>query len=132
MQNLVKVNKQQHGYHHRQMPMGLITEEERVVKSSGLNPNAPLFIPAALKQVEDFSPEWWQLVTSSSWYRDYWMTQNQYHDDGFGCDYDHDYDDDVFDMLPDGDELFQELVQCYEPQFGLSMVEDETLMKNFD
>ncbi|XP_065851504.1 protein EARLY RESPONSIVE TO DEHYDRATION 15-like [Euphorbia lathyris] len=44
---------------------------------STLNPDAPLFIPAAYRQVEDFSPEWWQLVTTSTWYRDYWLSQHQ-------------------------------------------------------
>ncbi|KAK1404512.1 hypothetical protein POM88_004117 [Heracleum sosnowskyi] len=33
---------------------------------SSLNPNAQLFVPAAVRQVEDFSPEWWQLVTTST------------------------------------------------------------------
>ncbi|MCD7459280.1 hypothetical protein HAX54_040539 [Datura stramonium] len=28
---------------------------------STLNPNAPLFIPSYVQQVEDFSPEWWNL-----------------------------------------------------------------------
>jgi hypothetical protein len=49
---------------------------------STLNPNAPLFIPAAFRQVEDFSPEWWQLVTTSTWYHDYWLSQHQ-GEDGF-------------------------------------------------
>ncbi|KAL5546453.1 hypothetical protein UlMin_006140 [Ulmus minor] len=44
---------------------------------STLNPNAPLFVPAAYRQVEDFSPEWWQLITTSPWYHDYWLSQNQ-------------------------------------------------------
>ncbi|KAJ0258435.1 hypothetical protein HA466_0072250 [Hirschfeldia incana] len=30
-------------------------------RRSTLNPDAPLFVPAAVRQVEDFSPEWWQL-----------------------------------------------------------------------
>lgn len=66
---------------------------------STLNPNAPLFIPAALRQVEDFSPEWWQLVTTSKWYRDYWLSQ---HPEGF---IDHAEDElqyeDIVDLLPD-------------------------------
>ena len=49
---------------------------------STLNPNAPLFIPAAFRQVEDFSPEWWQLVITSTWYHDYWLSQQQ-GEDGF-------------------------------------------------
>ncbi|PWA44868.1 protein EARLY RESPONSIVE TO DEHYDRATION 15 [Artemisia annua] len=45
--------------------------------SSTLNPNAPLFVPAAVRQVEDFSPEWWQLITTSAWFHDYWLSQQQ-------------------------------------------------------
>ncbi|CAN1177492.1 Protein EARLY RESPONSIVE TO DEHYDRATION 15 [Linum perenne] len=44
---------------------------------STLNPDALLFIPAAYKQVEDFSLEWWQLVTTTTWYKDYWISQHQ-------------------------------------------------------
>lgn len=69
---------------------------------STLNPDAPLFIPAAYRRVEDFSPEWWQLVTTSTWYRDYWMSQHE-DEEGF---YDNAEDDgfdgnDVADLLPD-------------------------------
>lgn len=46
-------------------------------RSSALNPNAPLFIPAALYQVEDFSPQWWELVKTSTWFRDYWLSQHK-------------------------------------------------------
>ncbi|XP_051148841.1 protein EARLY RESPONSIVE TO DEHYDRATION 15-like [Andrographis paniculata] len=60
---------------------------------STLNPNAPLFIPAAMRQVEDFSPEWWNLVTTSTWFRDYWLSQQQ-EEDNFGGD-------DIVRMLPD-------------------------------
>jgi hypothetical protein len=38
---------------------------------SSLNPDAPLFIPAVLLQVEDFSSQWWDLVTITSWFRDH-------------------------------------------------------------
>ena len=66
-----------------------------------MNPNAPLFIPAAVRQVEDFSPEWWQLVTTSTWFHDYWVSQHQ-GEDGF---YGHNEDDfdstDIIDLLPD-------------------------------
>ena len=47
----------------------------RGTSSSTLNPNAPLFIPQAYEQVEDFSPEWWSLVQSSPWFRDYWIRE---------------------------------------------------------
>ncbi|KAG6399652.1 hypothetical protein SASPL_141133 [Salvia splendens] len=46
-------------------------------RSSSLNPNAPLFIPAAVQQVDDFSPEWWNLVTTATWFKDYWLSQHQ-------------------------------------------------------
>lgn len=46
-------------------------------RRSSLNPNAPLFIPAAVQQVEDFSPEWWNLVTTATWFKDYWLSQHQ-------------------------------------------------------
>lgn len=70
-----------------------------VLGRSTLNPNAPLFIPAALRQVEDFSPEWWQLVTTSTWYRDYWLSQNQ-DEDGFYDNAQDNYDN-VADLLPE-------------------------------
>ncbi|XP_022153878.1 protein EARLY RESPONSIVE TO DEHYDRATION 15 [Momordica charantia] len=69
---------------------------------STLNPNAPLFIPAAY-QVEDFSPQWWQLVTTSTWYRDYWLSQHQeesdfYIEDDFNSN-------DIADLLPEAFDL---------------------------
>jgi len=63
---------------------------------STLNPNAPVFIPTVYRQVEDFSPEWWQLVTSSTWFRDFWLSQHPEGTFGGSCD-----DVDVVDMLPD-------------------------------
>lgn len=48
---------------------------------STLNPNAPPFIPATFYQVEDFSSEWWELVKTSTWFRDFWLSQHQ--DDDF-------------------------------------------------
>ncbi|KAK6127230.1 hypothetical protein DH2020_039029 [Rehmannia glutinosa] len=64
---------------------------------STLNPNAPLFIPAALRQVEDFSPEWWNLVTTATWFRDYWISQHQ-GEDIFG---EEENGNDVVGLLPD-------------------------------
>lgn len=64
---------------------------------STLNPNAPLFIPAAVRQVEDFSPEWWNLVTTATWFRDYWLSQHQ-GEDMFG---EEDNGSDVVELLPD-------------------------------
>ncbi|XP_022747576.1 protein EARLY RESPONSIVE TO DEHYDRATION 15-like [Durio zibethinus] len=117
---------------------------------STLNPNAPLFIPAAYRQVEDFSPEWWQLITTSTWFREYWISQHQ-DEDGF---YDNAEDDgfdsqDIVDLLPDTFDLgadedlsgmdlqFEELIQSYEmestspplPSNGFQR-DAETLMKN--
>lgn len=63
---------------------------------SGLNPDAPLYIPAAFRQVEDFSPEWWNLVQSNPWFRDYWLRER----DGLS---------DMFPELPDDLDDFAEL-----------------------
>ncbi|KAK1380840.1 Dehydration-induced protein ERD15 [Heracleum sosnowskyi] len=70
---------------------------------SSLNPNAPLFVPAAVRQVEDFSPEWWQLVTTSTWFHDYWVSQRQGDNDFYG----NNEDDlaDIVDLLPDSIDL---------------------------
>ncbi|KAG6603411.1 Protein EARLY RESPONSIVE TO DEHYDRATION 15, partial [Cucurbita argyrosperma subsp. argyrosperma] len=70
---------------------------------SKLNPNAPLFIPAAY-QVEDFSPQWWQLVTTSTWYRDYWLSQHQ-EDGDFYMDGEDDFSNDIADFLPEAFDL---------------------------
>lgn len=50
-----------------------------VIHGSTLNPNAPMFVPLAYRTVEDFSDEWWALVQSSPWFRDYWLRE-RYHD----------------------------------------------------
>ncbi|KAK2416795.1 Protein EARLY RESPONSIVE TO DEHYDRATION 15 [Trifolium repens] len=71
---------------------------------STLNPNAPLYIPAAFRHVEDFSPEWWQLVTTLTWYHDYWVSQ-QNDDEGFYDDEDEFVGNDVVDLLPDAFDL---------------------------
>ncbi|KAL2483037.1 Protein EARLY RESPONSIVE TO DEHYDRATION 15 [Forsythia ovata] len=96
---------------------------------STLNPNAPLFIPASVRQVEDFSPEWWNLVTTSTWFRNYWLSEHQ-GEDIFSVE------DDVFDgndvakLLPDNIDLildedtlnmeaqFEEFLQSSEPEYG--------------
>ncbi|KAB5538644.1 hypothetical protein DKX38_016177 [Salix brachista] len=49
------------------------------VSTSTLNPNAPLFVPLSYRTVEDFSDQWWALVHSSPWFRDYWL-QERFHD----------------------------------------------------
>ncbi|KAF3793268.1 EARLY RESPONSIVE TO DEHYDRATION 15 protein [Nymphaea thermarum] len=43
--------------------------------TSSLNPDAPLFVPWAYQAVEDFSKEWWDLIQSSAWFRDYWLEE---------------------------------------------------------
>ncbi|XP_057976782.1 protein EARLY RESPONSIVE TO DEHYDRATION 15-like [Malania oleifera] len=65
--------------------------------SSTLNPNAPVFIPAAFRVVEDFSPEWWEMMQTSMWFRDYWMSQHQ-EQETFDGNAD---DDDIVNLLPD-------------------------------
>lgn len=68
---------------------------------SSLNPNAPIFVPAAFKQVEDFSPQWWELVQTTAWFRDYWFHENQ-HQEAFDTFY---REDDIEDLLPDSIDL---------------------------
>lgn len=43
--------------------------------TSALNPHAPIFVPSAYRAVEDFSDEWWDLVQSCPWFRDYWIRE---------------------------------------------------------
>lgn len=60
-----------------------------------------MFIPFAYRMVEDFSDEWWALIQSSPWFRDYWL-QECYFDpqsDPLFSDF-----DDL--VLPDVDEIF--------------------------
>ncbi|KAF6999618.1 hypothetical protein CFC21_015620 [Triticum aestivum] len=64
---------------------------------SALNPDAPMFIPAAFKKVEDYSPEWWELVKTTAWFRDHWFRQHQLYED-LADDVDV---DDVAALLPD-------------------------------
>lgn len=95
---------------------------------STLNPNAPLFIPAAFRQVEDFSPEWWQLVTTSPWFHDYWLSQHQDEDDFYG--YAENDVDNVADLLPEtfdldaGDE-FSNIEAQFEEFIRISELEGE-------
>ncbi|KAG1338519.1 protein EARLY RESPONSIVE TO DEHYDRATION 15 [Cocos nucifera] len=67
---------------------------------STLNPNAPLYIPAAFRLVEDFSPEWWELVKTNTWFRDHWLQQHQEQET-----FDGDDDEDVVNLLPDSFDL---------------------------
>ncbi|KAL1200026.1 Polyadenylate-binding protein-interacting protein 2 [Cardamine amara subsp. amara] len=55
---------------------------------STLNPNAPVFDPVGFREVEDFSPKWWDLVTTSKWFRDFWLSTNsEYEFGGDGDDF---------------------------------------------
>eukprot|EP00268_Persea_americana_P043474 TRINITY_DN436_c0_g1_i1.p1 TRINITY_DN436_c0_g1~~TRINITY_DN436_c0_g1_i1.p1 ORF type:complete len:162 (-),score=35.03 TRINITY_DN436_c0_g1_i1:233-718(-) len=69
---------------------------------STLNPNAPLFIPASFRQVEDFSPQWWELVKTSKWFHDYWLNQHQ-EQEIFEAN-DDEYDD-IVNLLPESFDL---------------------------
>lgn len=69
---------------------------------STLNPNAPLFIPAAYQRVEDFSPEWWELVKTTSWFRDHWVRQHVVEQENFiGGE----EEEDVAKLLPESFDL---------------------------
>lgn len=86
-----------------------------------LNPNAPLFIPASVRALEDFSPEWWNLMNSATWFYDYWLNQQQ------GTEYDN---NDVADLLPDTidldvDEDILNMEAQYE-EFLLSTASEQT------
>ncbi|XP_010937965.1 protein EARLY RESPONSIVE TO DEHYDRATION 15 [Elaeis guineensis] len=63
---------------------------------SFLNPDAAPYVPGAYRAVEDFSAEWWELVHSSPWFRDYWLRE---------CFHEPQNDPDSFDIhdpaLPD-------------------------------
>ena len=63
---------------------------------SVLNPDAAPYVPGAYRAVEDFSAEWWELVHSSPWFRDYRLRE---------CFHEPQNDPDSFDIhdpaLPD-------------------------------
>ncbi|XP_076928558.1 protein EARLY RESPONSIVE TO DEHYDRATION 15-like [Bidens hawaiensis] len=56
------------------MKMHVMARENGLLTSS-LNPNAPMFVPAAYRNVEDFSDQWWTLVQSSPSFRNYWLRE---------------------------------------------------------
>ena len=68
---------------------------------SRLNPNAPLYIPAAVRKVEDFTPEWYDLISTSTWYHDYWLSQHQEANMFDNNKADNLDNSDIVDMLPD-------------------------------
>ncbi|KAJ8900404.1 hypothetical protein K2173_025044 [Erythroxylum novogranatense] len=80
---------------------------------STLNPYAPLFVPAVYRQVEDFSPEWWELVKTSTWFRDFWLSQ---HPEGS-------FEDDVMDSLPDSFDL--EVDDAQFEEMMMTMMDDD-------
>ncbi|KAJ8509770.1 hypothetical protein OPV22_000204 [Ensete ventricosum] len=78
--------------------MSTMTVSSGAVGRSSLNPNAALFIPMSYQQVEDFSPEWWELVKTTPWFREHWFHQYQ-EQETFGNK------EDMADMLPDAFDL---------------------------
>ncbi|PWA96270.1 hypothetical protein CTI12_AA041650 [Artemisia annua] len=58
------------------MPMDVMPRQQGL-PSSALNPNAPMFVPSAYRNVEDFSDQWWSLVRSSPSFRDYWLHEEK-------------------------------------------------------
>ncbi|KAK9056430.1 hypothetical protein SSX86_023791 [Deinandra increscens subsp. villosa] len=93
-------------------------------QSSTLNPNAPLFVPAAVRHVEDFSPEWWDLVTSSPWFHDYWLGQQQGEDGFFGNT------QDDFDFMPDDSIFADEDTLTMESEYEQFLILSELESKN--
>ncbi|KAI7738683.1 hypothetical protein M8C21_030785 [Ambrosia artemisiifolia] len=79
--------------------MGMdVMARENTLLSSSLNPNAPMFVPAAYRNVEDFSDQWWSLVHSSPSFRDYWLREC-FSESLF------DISDDFDSFIPDEDDL---------------------------
>lgn len=62
--------------------------------ASTLNPDAPLFVPAAFVAAEDFSPEWWRLIQTTPAFRDYWLRERF-------CGMDEDVDTEEIDEVID-------------------------------
>ncbi|CAH8306621.1 unnamed protein product [Eruca vesicaria subsp. sativa] len=76
---------------------------------STLNPNAPVFDPVGFREVEDFSPKWWELVTTSKWFRDFWLSANS------------EYEFDEFSGIEDD---LEELIMSGEAEMGGSTVNE--------
>ncbi|PHU03277.1 hypothetical protein BC332_28528 [Capsicum chinense] len=106
--------------------------ERRIALVSGgrstLNRNAPLFIPYYARKVEDFSPECWNLVTTTTWFCDYWASQHQ--DEEFGED---DFEfarNDVANLVPENFDLdIDENILNMESQFEESLQSSSSLPK---
>ncbi|CAA7028046.1 unnamed protein product [Microthlaspi erraticum] len=85
---------------------------------STLNPNAPVFDPVGFRQVEDFSPKWWELVTTSKWFRDFWLSANSEYEFGGGGE------------LSDMEEEFEEMIiSSGEADTGGSTVNESDVAK---
>ncbi|XP_074559936.1 protein EARLY RESPONSIVE TO DEHYDRATION 15-like [Curcuma longa] len=80
--------------------MSMMELPSGAVPKSTLNPDAPLFIPMAFQQVQDFSPEWWELVKTTTWFREHWFHIHQDQET-----FDADEDEDVANLLPDSIDL---------------------------
>ncbi|KAJ7963904.1 protein EARLY RESPONSIVE TO DEHYDRATION 15-like [Quillaja saponaria] len=88
--------------------------------SSDLNPNAPLFVPHAYRTVEDFSDQWWALVQSTPWFRDYWL-QERFEDP----ESDSSFSDFCDPFLPDDDDdafFFDEKKEKIESNYSKELV----------
>ncbi|XP_023525761.1 protein EARLY RESPONSIVE TO DEHYDRATION 15-like [Cucurbita pepo subsp. pepo] len=83
-------------------------------RSFSLNPNAPIFVPFAFRNVEDFSPEWWELVKTSPWFRDYWLSQHQ---------------EDDFDSVSDEIVATEEFLDLEEMEFEAMVLSNEADQK---
>lgn len=95
-------------------------------RSSALNPNAPLFIPAAFRQVEDFSPQWWELVKSSTWFHNYWLSQHKEEDFVESGGNDATNDDDIEHMLSETFDLgIEEDFNFLDNEFEKLVMSDE-------
>lgn len=98
-------------------------------RGSVLDPNAPLFVPAVMREVEDFSPEWWNLVNTSAWFRDYWLSQ-QHGDDDFGEVIDGFDANEVVEFLPENIDVgVDEDILNMEAQFEEFLQSSETESK---
>ncbi|KFK22116.1 hypothetical protein AALP_AAs39140U000300 [Arabis alpina] len=87
-------------------------------KVSTLNPNAPVFDPVGFREVDDFSPKWFELVKTSKWFRDFWLSYNS------------EYDFDAGDEFSDIEEEFEEMIMSSEKtEIGESTVTEADVAK---
>ncbi|URE37565.1 polyadenylate-binding protein-interacting protein [Musa troglodytarum] len=95
--DFVKLQEPERGSNDWEM-MSTVAAPSGATGKSMLNPNAPLFIPMAFQQVEDSSAEWWELVKTTTWFREHWLRQRQDQET-------FDADEDVTNLLPDSFDL---------------------------